>query len=188
MGQYEQSLVDAAKERRARIFGVVPVINIARRIPKVAAVAPAEKALPDFAGNWLEQPRQKPAGYPVQWMCNPPPHLEFEDIDRRRATRLVPMPARSVMRQIVRYVADELGLTPAEIIGPDRRAPIVRGRQIVMYLAKKITDRSYPSIGRQLNDRDHTTVLHGCRKVEGLLQVDPDLVALVARLEARLAQ
>ncbi|WP_334175968.1 helix-turn-helix domain-containing protein, partial [Pseudoxanthobacter sp.] len=49
---------------------------------------------------------------------------------------------------------------------------IVRPRQIAMYLAKTMTPRSLPEIGRQFGGRDHTTVLHAVRKIEELARTD----------------
>jgi chromosomal replication initiator protein len=62
---------------------------------------------------------------------------------------------------------------------------VVRPRQIGMYLAKKLTSRSLPEIGRRFGNRDHSTVLHAVRKVEELMQADEKLareVTLLSRL------
>jgi chromosomal replication initiator protein len=61
----------------------------------------------------------------------------------------------------------------------------VRPRQIGMYLAKKLTSRSLPEIGRRFGNRDHSTVLHAVRKIEELMQGDEKLareVSLLSRL------
>lgn len=58
----------------------------------------------------------------------------------------------------------------ADIISPRRDMASVLPRQISMYLAKKLTTRSLPEIGRRIGDRDHTTVLHAVRKIEGLVE------------------
>jgi chromosomal replication initiator protein len=50
---------------------------------------------------------------------------------------------------------------------------IVRPRQIGMYLAKHLTARSLPEIGRRFGNRDHTTVLHAIRKIEGVIEGNP---------------
>jgi chromosomal replication initiator protein len=49
---------------------------------------------------------------------------------------------------------------------------VVKPRQVAMFLAKMLTLRSLPEIGRRFGGRDHTTVLHAVRKIEGLLQSD----------------
>ena len=56
----------------------------------------------------------------------------------------------------------------------DRRArTVARPRQVGMYLAKHLTQRSLPEIGRKFGGRDHTTVIHAVRKVEELMAMDP---------------
>ena len=62
---------------------------------------------------------------------------------------------------------------------------IVKPRQIAMFLAKTMTPRSFPEIGRRFGGRDHTTVLHAVRKIEDLLEKDNKLsqeVELLKRL------
>jgi chromosomal replication initiator protein len=66
-----------------------------------------------------------------------------------------------------------------------RTANVVRPRQIAMYLAKTLTLRSLPEIGRRFGGRDHTTVLHAVRKIETLVGKDTttaDEVELLKRL------
>jgi chromosomal replication initiator protein len=50
---------------------------------------------------------------------------------------------------------------------------VARPRQVAMYLARKLTTRSLPEIGRRFGGRDHTTVLHACRRIEELREKDP---------------
>ena len=59
-------------------------------------------------------------------------------------------------------------------------------RQIAMYLAKQMTPRSLPEIGRKFGGRDHTTVLHACRKVEELMKSDLSLAEDVDMLRRML--
>lgn len=66
---------------------------------------------------------------------------------------------------IVRTVASFYGLSVRELLAARRRTLIVRPRQVAMYLAKVLTGRSLPSIGRMCGGRDHTTVLHAVRKI-----------------------
>ena len=55
---------------------------------------------------------------------------------------------------------------------PRRSRSVARPRQIAMYLAKSITSRSLPEIGRKFGGRDHTTVIHAVKKIEELKLVD----------------
>ena len=62
----------------------------------------------------------------------------------------------------------------------------MRPRQIAMYLAKQLTPRSLPEIGRRFGGRDHTTVLHAVRKVESLMQDDHGIADDVTTLKRML--
>jgi chromosomal replication initiator protein len=63
-------------------------------------------------------------------------------------------------------------VTRADLLSSRRTAVVVKPRQIAMYLAKTLTLRSLPEIGRRFGGRDHTTVLHAVRKIESLSHAD----------------
>ncbi|MFV2034204.1 MAG: chromosomal replication initiator protein DnaA [Halocynthiibacter sp.] len=90
--------------------------------------------------------------------------------------------------EIQREVSEHYNIRLAELIGPKRVRNIARPRQIAMYLAKHLTSRSLPEIGRRFGGRDHTTIIHGVKRVEELKSVDDqiaeDLELLRRRLEA----
>jgi chromosomal replication initiator protein len=67
-----------------------------------------------------------------------------------------------------------------------RTANVVRPRQVAMYLAKTLTLRSLPEIGRRFGGRDHTTVLHAVRKIEALVAKDVSLSEEVESLKRQL--
>ncbi len=73
------------------------------------------------------------------------------------------------IEDIQRIVASHFNVSRADLVSSRRARAIVRPRQIAMYLAKKLTPRSLPEIGRRFGNRDHTTVLHAIRKVEQLM-------------------
>jgi hypothetical protein len=81
--------------------------------------------------------------------------------------------------RIKRAVAKEYNTTCMEIDSDRRTKEIVRPRQVAMYLAKTMTLMSLPQIARRFNGKDHTTILHGVRKIEKLVAVDPELAAKV---------
>ena len=87
---------------------------------------------------------------------------------------------------ITATVADYYGLELEDLTGQSRSRKVARPRQLVMYLAREETDSSLPQIGRQLGDRDHTTVLYGCEKIEELLEIDPTLRREMLEIKARL--
>lgn len=93
-------------------------------------------------------------------------------------------PARIHARTVIEFVAASYGLPPAALTGDCRRSVVVRPRQFAMYAIRQLCPHlSLNLIGRALGGRDHTTILHGLRKVEGQIaqgEFGDDL----ARLEA----
>jgi len=79
------------------------------------------------------------------------------------------------VEEIQRKVAEHYNIRLSDMIGPKRLRVIARPRQVAMYLAKQMTTRSLPEIGRRFGGRDHTTIMHGVRKVEELRTNDPQL-------------
>ncbi len=76
---------------------------------------------------------------------------------------------------IQKMVAEHFGLKQADLISERRARAVARPRQVAMWLAKQITTRSLPDIGRRFGGRDHTTVLHAVRRIEALKADDPAL-------------
>jgi chromosomal replication initiation ATPase DnaA len=74
----------------------------------------------------------------------------------------------------------------SSLFAEHRSKDVVKTRQIAMYLAKELTPRSLPDIGRRIGGRDHTTVLHGVRKIAALIKSDPGLAAELATVRARI--
>jgi chromosomal replication initiator protein len=79
---------------------------------------------------------------------------------------------RLTIEDIQKRVADYFGIKVSDIQSSRRTQNITRPRQVAMYLAKILTSRSLPEIGRKFGGRDHTTVLHAVRKVEEILEND----------------
>ncbi len=90
--------------------------------------------------------------------------------------------------EIQRRVSEHYNIRLSDMIGPRRMRTLARPRQIAMYLSKQLTSRSLPEIGRSFGGRDHTTVMHGVRKIEELKmldsQISDDLELLRRSLEA----
>lgn len=94
-------------------------------------------------------------------------------------------PKRVRIEDIQRIVARHYNVSKTELLSNRRTRTIVKPRQIAMYLAKVMTPRSLPEIGRRFGGRDHTTVLHAVRKIEDLSVTDATLaqeVELLRRL------
>jgi chromosomal replication initiator protein len=89
------------------------------------------------------------------------------------------------IEEIQRKVAEHYNVRLSDLIGPKRLRTIARPRQVAMYLAKQLTSRSLPEIGRRFGGRDHTTIMHGVRKIEELAATDSQLaddIQLLRRL------
>jgi chromosomal replication initiator protein len=94
-------------------------------------------------------------------------------------------PKRVRIEDIQRIVARHYNVSKTELLSNRRTRTIVKPRQVAMYLAKILTPRSLPEIGRRFGGRDHTTVLHAVRKIEGLSGSDNGLaqeIELLRRL------
>ena len=86
---------------------------------------------------------------------------------------------------ILQIVGRHYNVSRADLLSPRRARSIVRPRQVGMYLAKKLTARSLPEIGKRFGGRDHSTVLHAVRKIDELMKADEQMsreVALLTRL------
>lgn len=79
------------------------------------------------------------------------------------------------IEEIQRKVAEHYNIRLSDMIGPKRPRNIARPRQVAMYLAKQLTPRSLPEIGRRFGGRDHTTIMHGVKKIEELMATDSQL-------------
>lgn len=90
------------------------------------------------------------------------------------------------VEDVLSATASEFGISKLDIISQRRSANVVLPRQVAMYLAKVVTGRSLPEIGRRIGGRDHTTVLHGIRKIEARVTLDTNLATRVERIKASL--
>jgi chromosomal replication initiator protein len=95
-------------------------------------------------------------------------------------------PRRVKIEDIQRIVARQYNVTRADLLSSRRTANVVRPRQVAMYLAKTLTLRSLPEIGRRFGGRDHTTVLHAVRKIENLVSTDTALAEEIEVLKRQL--
>jgi chromosomal replication initiator protein len=82
---------------------------------------------------------------------------------------------RVTIDEIQRKVAEHFNIRLGEMTSDRRARAVARPRQVAMYLAKQLTTRSLPEIGRKFGGRDHTTVMHAVRKIDELKGTDPAL-------------
>jgi chromosomal replication initiator protein len=116
---------------------------------------------------------------------NRPVTIEFAEevlADMFRASR-----RRITIDEIQRRVSEHFRIRHAEMVSARRAREVARPRQIAMYLAKQLTPRSLPEIGRRFGGRDHTTVIHAVRQIEKLRgedsEIDNDVRTLIRVLE-----
>ena len=93
---------------------------------------------------------------------------------------------RITIDEIQRAVCAHYRLDKSEMASKRRVRAIARPRQVAMYLAKELTPRSYPEIGRRFGGRDHSTVIHAVRTVEALRVADSELDAEIAAIRRSL--
>ncbi len=81
-------------------------------------------------------------------------------------------PRQITPQVIIEATSVAFGFSADELKGPKRQRPLVRARQVGMYLFRELTEYSYPAIGREFGDRDHTTVIHAFEKISTLIKED----------------
>jgi chromosomal replication initiator protein len=89
---------------------------------------------------------------------------------------------RVTIEEIKKRVAEHYRLKTTDLESPNRSRSIVRPRQIAMYLARLLTPRSYPEIGRRFGNRDHTTVMHAVETIQRLTSMDASFAEEVEQL------
>ncbi len=95
-------------------------------------------------------------------------------------------PRRIKIEDILRIISRHYGVSKGDLLSQRRHRSVVWPRQIGMYLAKQLTARSLPEIGRRFGGRDHTTVLHAIRKIEGEITKNPRLEDELEELKKQL--
>lgn len=168
---------DAARQRAARLRRIgsrarpeAPVA-LRREADPIPVEDPAE--LPEVVDRdllfslWVERQRQKHA----------------EDAARFAVRATLSEGKRPAVELIQKIVAKHFGFEWRIMFTAARTANVVRPRQIAMYLAKTMAEKSLPDIGRRFGGRDHTTVLHAVRRVAALVEQDQAIAADVANLK-----
>ncbi len=112
--------------------------------------------------------------------------MSLEELDKILAHLIKSADTKRVrIEDIQKIVARQFNVSKNDLLSNRRTRVIVRPRQIAMYLAKVMTPRSLPEIGRRFGGRDHTTVLHAVRKIESMTSDDQKLaheIELLKRL------
>jgi hypothetical protein len=115
------------------------------------------------------------------------PMLASQDIDALRARLLAQalpaLPGRITVRRVLEVTAGHFRTTVDALLSERRTQSLSRPRQIAMFVARKVTGRSLPFIGLRMGGRDHTTILHGMRAVQSLIDSgDAGTIVAIVRI------
>jgi chromosomal replication initiator protein len=94
--------------------------------------------------------------------------------------------AAQTIDRILELAAETFGYSVDELLSHDRRPALAFARQVAMYLAREHTGETLPAIGRRFGNRNHTTVMHACRRTAERMAGDPEAFDTVRRLTDRL--
>jgi chromosomal replication initiator protein len=95
---------------------------------------------------------------------------------------------RPKLRDIAALTARHFSLRLADLRGASRRRPLVAARDVAIYVCRQLTSKSLSRIGEYFGGRDHTTVLHACRKTEEQMEADPAIRQAIDHLQRRLSR
>jgi chromosomal replication initiator protein len=90
------------------------------------------------------------------------------------------------VKEIQTAACNQFGVSADELVSHMRTARVAWPRQVAMFLARELTSESLPAIGRQFGGRDHTTVLHACRRAAERIAADEQSRLAVEVLRSRL--
>jgi chromosomal replication initiator protein len=96
-------------------------------------------------------------------------------------------PVRRTVEDIQVAACEAFGVTLDELVSTSRSTRVTWPRQVAMYLARELTDQTLPAIGHAFGDRDHTTVMHACKRTAQRMAGDPDAFEAVRALTERLS-
>jgi hypothetical protein len=155
------------------------------RLKRMAARGVAQSA-PE-TGSWCPSKLHVARPYPA------PRYRLDRDYERAWAFEILGVVARDdrpaprlKVEHIQRAAAQHFGISRDEMLSREHVHALSRPRHVAMYLARKLTTKSYPEIGRHFGGRDHATVLHAVRRIEDLLTQDAELAASVDHIRATL--
>jgi len=165
---YAEELRRARTERLARLSTRLPTagpLPPPKPKPKIILIVDGRQ--------WMPPPQYWPKVRPFVFPPLPPLPPKYQALLGERETK-----SGVNLSDIVLAATKVSGLKREDLVGPKRISRIARVRQAAMYVARQMTGLSFPEIGRRFN-RDHTTVLHGYRRVLKLLPSDANMAALV---------
>lgn len=97
------------------------------------------------------------------------------DLTKHTLRDILPQANQVTANEIIKFAARHYGLKVSEIKSRNNSKHIAFPRQVAMYLCKQLTKLSYPDIGKQFNNKHHSTVMHSVKKIEKMRTAEPDL-------------
>ena len=142
-----------------------------------------EGTMPELAGALVQLAAD--AGSSLKAPTGDTAHIDRAAVQSflRKRTPVRQTTLRDIATRTARHYALQLG----ELRGPSRRQNVVLARSVAMFIARKMTDNTLGAVGEYFGGRDHTTVMHGCRKMEELIARDADVRQTVHELQSALA-
>ena len=175
---------ESVRARRGRIGCDLLLARLYRHHPKEAGVIHRVKDI-ELVSVPLPLPVPPPppgAPPPSPPSDAPPPNAQNAQTANvavlpvsRQDTEEALIIARPSLKHIIETVAKFYRLTVVEMMANRRDQELVRPRQVAMYLCRRLTMRSLPEIARMMGGRDHTTIMHGDRKIRKLVAADERL-------------
>jgi hypothetical protein len=98
-------------------------------------------------------------------------------------SRIAFLPIKEIASIVCRYFR----ISGVDLISQSRQGSVILPRHIAFYLCRVHTMKSYPEIGRWMGKRDHTSILHGSRKIDGLRRTDPEISNHIIELDRLIA-
>ncbi len=163
--------IAARRERRSRLFGMMPSqgYNVAPSMVDPPFPEPVEPEQPvDEVTAWVDRQKEN---FKEPWFV-------IEEELNRRVT----------VQEIQKACAIFYGISVNGILSARRTADVVKPRQVGYFLSKVLTLKSLPEIGKRFGDRDHTSVLHGVRKIDRSRKSDPDLESELQKIASSLGR
>jgi chromosomal replication initiator protein len=95
-------------------------------------------------------------------------------------------PRRHSVEEIQQRICEQFGLSIDQLLSQSRAQPVAWPRQMAMYLSRELTDQTLPAIGRAFGNRNHTTVMHACKRTAERIATDREAYDIVRRLTEEL--
>ena len=167
-----------ANERSERLLARVHIADQADKYPGQISGGQQQRAA--IARALAMEPK-------ILLFDEPTSALDPEMVQEVLADLLRASERRITIDEIQKKVAEHFNVRIADMHSARRARQVARPRQVAMYLAKQLTPRSLPEIGRKFGGRDHTTVMHAVKKIEELMASDHGFAEDIELLRRTLA-